>query len=62
MVVGAILRVTFILGAFGNLTSWPSNVKWVGGTAPDLSTGVEKRAIVVFEYDGTYYLATSAAY
>jgi hypothetical protein len=60
--VGSIFRVTFILLGVPGPTSWPANVKWVGATAPDLSAGALDRAVVVFENDGTYLLANSAAY
>lgn len=58
--VGSILRVAFI-GNF-NPSSWPASVKWVGGTAPTLNAGTLDRAVVVFENDGTYLLASSGVY
>jgi hypothetical protein len=38
------------------INSWPSSVKWPGGTAPVLSTGPNKVDVVTCIYDGTDYL------
>ena len=35
----------------GRTATWPSNVKWAGGTAPTLSTGANAIDIVSFLYD-----------
>ena len=61
LTVGDILRVVFIATNLGPV-SWPVLVKWPNGIAPDLTTGALKRAIVVFENDGTNILANAAVY
>jgi hypothetical protein len=45
-----------IQGGSGSYTvTWPGTVKWSGGVAPTLSTGVGDIDIVSFYYDGTSY-------
>jgi len=39
----------------GRTATWPSNVKWVGGTAPTLSTAANAVDIIAFYFDGTNY-------
>ena len=38
------------------LVTWPSTVKWAGGSAPTLTTTASKTDRITFYYDGTYYL------
>ncbi len=35
--------------------TWPSSVKWPGGTAPTLTTGANSIDIIAFYFDGTSY-------
>ena len=58
--VGSILRMVLISTNLG--VTWAASVKWAGGTTPDLASGTLKRAICVFEWDGTYFLGTAGAY
>ena len=44
----------------GRTITWPSTVKWVGGTAPTLSTGASAVDIVSFLYDGTNYYGVAS--
>lgn len=49
-----------IQGGTGSYTvTWPSTVKWAGGTPPTLQTTVAKWDYIVLIWDGTYYSATS---
>lgn len=41
----------------GRTATWPTNVKWIGGAAPTLSTGAGAIDIVSFYFDGVNYLA-----
>jgi hypothetical protein len=38
--------------------TWPSAVKWSGGTAPTLTTAANKVDIISFYYDGSSYFGT----
>lgn len=58
--VGSILRVVLVNTNF--LVTWPASVHWPLGSAPDLGAGPLKKAIVVFENDGTVLLASGTAY
>ena len=58
--VGSIIRMVLIATNLG--VTWAASVKWAGGTTPDLASGTLKRAICVFEWDGTYFLGTAGAY
>jgi hypothetical protein len=50
-----------IQGGIGSYTvTWPGTVKWAGGTAPTLSTGVGDIDIVSFYYDETSYYGQAA--
>lgn len=40
--------------------TWPVTVKWVGGTAPTLSTGANAIDIVSFYFDGTDYFGVDS--
>lgn len=42
-------------GAGGQTVTWWSNIKWVAGTVPTLSTGANVYDIFVFIYDGSNY-------
>ncbi len=42
------------------LVTWPSTVKWTGGTKADLSTAVNDIDIIAFYFDGTDYHASLA--
>ena len=41
------------------LITWPSTVKWAGGSAPTLTTTAARTDQVTFYYDGTNYLDVS---
>lgn len=38
------------------LITWPSTVKWAGGSAPTLTTTASRTDVIYFRYDGTNYL------
>lgn len=43
-------------GTGGRVPSWPSSVKWAGGTAPDLASSTGNQTdITTFYFDGTNY-------
>jgi len=44
----------------GRTATWPSGVKWPGGTAPTLSTGANAVDIISFWYDGTSYYGVAS--
>ena len=44
----------------GRTITWPSTVKWVGGTAPTLSTAANAIDIISFFYDGTNYYGVAS--
>jgi hypothetical protein len=44
----------------GNSITWPSSVKWPGGTAPTLSTGINDVDIISFYFDGTNYYGVAS--
>jgi hypothetical protein len=46
-------------GTGSRTVTWPSSVKWSGGTAPTLTTTVGRSDIISFYFDGTYYIGTS---
>lgn len=49
-----------IQGGSGSYTvTWPSNLKWPGGSAPTLTTTVGAWDIITIIWDGTYFSATS---
>ena len=55
-VAGETYRVTIIQDSTGSrLITWPSTVKWAGGSAPTLTTTASYRDHITFYYDGTYY-------
>ncbi|NTW33158.1 MAG: hypothetical protein HGB12_11120, partial [Bacteroidetes bacterium] len=41
----------------GRAITWPSNVKWIGGTAPTFTTTANAVDVVRFIFNGTNYLA-----
>lgn len=43
------------------IASWPSGVRWPGGTAPTLSAGAGAVDYITFLYDGTNYDGYAAA-
>lgn len=60
---GNIIRLVFKQTDVGAITSWPANVRWpTPGTVPDLAAGASKKAIVVFESDGSHLLGNVAVY
>jgi hypothetical protein len=60
---GSILRLVLIGVATNVTVVWNgSTVAWPLGSPPDLSLGPLKKAIVVMEWDGAKYLATSSAF
>jgi hypothetical protein len=40
----------------GHVISWPSDVEWAGGAAPDLTSAASSTDLVNFVYDGDNYL------
>lgn len=47
-------------GAGGSRTiTWPSNVRWSGGTPPTLTTTAGAWDYITFLFDGTYFSGTS---
>jgi len=56
---GQLIIKTLYDGNTGQTATWPSSVKWVGGTAPTLSDSVTGGVDVLrFYYDGTNYYGT----
>lgn len=47
-------------GTGSRLVTWPATVHWSGGTAPTLTTTLNKVDIVTFYYDGTTYFGNSS--
>lgn len=57
---GSLVTVIIVQDGTGSRTvTWPSNVKWSGGTAPTLTTTASKRDIFQFVWDGSNYYNTS---
>jgi hypothetical protein len=57
----AVLTLKLIQGSGGSKTvTWPSSVKWVGRTAPTLTTTAAYIDIVGMYFDGTNYYATAS--
>ena len=46
-------------GSGNNTVTFPSNVKWAGGTPPTLTTTLGAWDYITFVFDGTYFSATS---
>lgn len=58
----ALITLHVVQDATGSRTiTWPAAIKWVGGSAPTLSTGASKRDVFVFSCDGTSCYETSRA-
>lgn len=54
---GSLMVLRILRGASAAASwTWPSTVKWIGGTAPTLSTAANKADIITFYYDGTRFL------
>ena len=53
-----VLRILRAASAASSWT-WPTAVKWVGGTAPTLSTAASRVDIISFYYDGTRFLGVA---
>ena len=53
-----VLRILRAAGATSSWT-WPAAVKWVGGSAPTLSTAANRVDIISFYYDGTRFLSVA---
>lgn len=54
------LTLKLIQDSSGSRTvTWPSSVKWKGGTGPTLTSTASAVDIVAFYYDGTYYYGTA---
>lgn len=47
-------------GTGSRLATWPAAVHWSGGTAPTLTTTVNKVDVITFYYDGTTYFGNSS--
>jgi hypothetical protein len=49
--------IKFVQDATGNreVTTWPANLKWAGGTQPTFTNAASKIDIVTLIYDGTNY-------
>ncbi len=59
---GAVITVLLIQDSTGSRTiTWPASVKWVGGTAPTLTTTANAKDLFHFLYDGTNYLEIARA-
>lgn len=57
---GSLVTVIIVQDGTGSRTvTWPSNVKWSGGTAPTLTTTANKRDIFQFVWDGSNYYNVS---
>ena len=55
------ILLKLVQDAIGSRTvTFPSSVKWAGGTAPTLSTAANSIDIVTFYYDGTNYYGTAS--
>jgi hypothetical protein len=59
-VAGSIYSVKITQDSTGSRTiTWPSTVKWAGGSAPTLTTTASRSDVIYFLYDGTNYLDIS---
>src|SRR5687768_3871372 len=53
---GSTYSLTITQAATGSrLITWPSSVKWAGGSAPTLTTTAARTDQIHFYFDGTYY-------
>ena len=48
------------LGALDYTLSWPSNIKWDGGSPPAITKSNQNTLIELYKYDGTWYAKTLA--
>src|SRR5437879_3289265 len=56
-VAGEVYYITITQDSTGSrLITWPSTVKWAGGSAPTLTTTAARSDIIYFMYTGTYYV------
>lgn len=56
-VAGGIYVVKITQDSSGSrLVTWPSTVKWAGGSAPTLTSTASRTDVIYFFYDGTSYL------
>src|SRR5687768_2224687 len=56
-VAGQIYSVQITQDSSGSRTiTWPSTVKWAGGSAPTLTATASKTDFVYFMYTGSYYV------
>lgn len=59
-VAGSFYTIKVIQDDTGSRTvTWPSSVKWAGGSAPTLTTTADRADLVTFYFDGTYYMDVS---
>ena len=42
------------------ITSWGSDIKWISGSVPTLSTGVNAEDVLCFYFDGTSYYGAAS--
>ena len=55
-VAGSVYSVSITQDGSGSrLITWPSTVKWAGGSAPTLTTTAGRTDQIWFYFDGTYY-------
>jgi hypothetical protein len=57
---GASYIIKIIQSSTARTVTWPSNVKWPGGTAPTLTTTNDAVDMITLYYDGTNYLSSFA--
>jgi len=56
-VEGATYGIMIKQDAVGSRTiTWPSTVKWAGGTAPTLTSTASRTDVVYFMYTGSYFV------
>jgi hypothetical protein len=56
-VEGAIYGIMITQDAVGSRTiTFPSTVKWAGGSAPTLTTTASRSDVIYFMYTGTYFI------
>ena len=56
-VAGMLYTIKITQDATGSRTiTWPSSVKWAGGTAPTLTITADRTDVIMFYFDGTNYL------
>lgn len=57
---GSLITIVLVQdGSGGSRTAtWPASVKWIGGSAPTLTTATNAKDVFQFVYDGSVYLET----